>query len=802
MLGVRIDVEAIGGTSSVKDISETADAAVQAVSDGASVLITGPQGTGKCTVLREVLDGLAEAGLRVRQDPIDPPSPDPDRVVVVDALERASPEVVEALAAHPGRVVAVFESGRHQRAYATHVLNAVYGARPLGRDTESVRRFHLDPWTDEDMARFLHQHSSQPLDSAAIDAITALALGRRSWALDLLGLFAQHQVQTDPYPSISTTLAPGESPLPALQRLRASLGVIPDDDAAAAVALSEIDPLDELALGALVESTVVETLTAAGILVPAEQTPYLVVPGLVAAALRQQSPLDLVDRWRQRIANGLLAQEKLGLPLSERDTIFCVRALSAAGTVREEFVEVHRDLVVRAIGNLTIFGTPAQVRTAVLASAKHDLQLPALPRARAMAALGNTREAIDVLDAIADDDVASRISASLVRHVLLAESGQPAARPDDGLDPSADLVVRLWNRTGPLGDDVPRLRAIADQHADPLIATLAALLVDLDAVWGGLVPPYSSSLQAPRPLPALRMPPAATATDAEGVVLAAQALVLLVAGESAARREPLMEITERLPDRDYHRRWLRHAIAAGTAATFGEMVRAVAEWDLLTSSMPRLLPLRLQHVMGRIGAGMRAVADPRREPDDLATLSEELPYRISLYFAGLHGPLQRYRATLDSRPGTLALVRLARAHLDAAGDRNPAQLVRIAEHFETYQMWLPSAYALSDARQIYLGRRAVGKVRECNEAIARVRAEIARHAPWREPDVVDMAISLTPRELAAARLAAQGLRNREIAERLECSVRTVESHIAQARAKLGAATREDLARLLPRVDPI
>lgn len=55
---------------------------------------------------------------------------------------------------------------------------------------------------------------------------------------------------------------------------------------------------------------------------------------------------------------------------------------------------------------------------------------------------------------------------------------------------------------------------------------------------------------------------------------------------------------------------------------------------------------------------------------------------------------------------------------------------------------------------------------------------------------------LTERELEVARLAAEGLRNREIAERLECSVRTVESHLAQARAKLGAKDRRALAQLL------
>ena len=45
---------------------------------------------------------------------------------------------------------------------------------------------------------------------------------------------------------------------------------------------------------------------------------------------------------------------------------------------------------------------------------------------------------------------------------------------------------------------------------------------------------------------------------------------------------------------------------------------------------------------------------------------------------------------------------------------------------------------------------------------------------------------------------AEGLSNREIAERLYLSVRTVESHVYQARAKVGARSRAELGRLIGR----
>jgi DNA-binding CsgD family transcriptional regulator len=55
--------------------------------------------------------------------------------------------------------------------------------------------------------------------------------------------------------------------------------------------------------------------------------------------------------------------------------------------------------------------------------------------------------------------------------------------------------------------------------------------------------------------------------------------------------------------------------------------------------------------------------------------------------------------------------------------------------------------------------------------------------------------SLTPSEAKVARLVADGLANREIAERLVLSVRTVESHVSHVLAKLGMRSRVDIVRV-------
>ncbi len=62
--------------------------------------------------------------------------------------------------------------------------------------------------------------------------------------------------------------------------------------------------------------------------------------------------------------------------------------------------------------------------------------------------------------------------------------------------------------------------------------------------------------------------------------------------------------------------------------------------------------------------------------------------------------------------------------------------------------------------------------------------------PQEEPP----AVSLTPRELEVLRLVAQGHTNREIAEILVVSVKTVETHKANIMKKLGLHSRAELVR--------
>jgi DNA-binding NarL/FixJ family response regulator len=72
----------------------------------------------------------------------------------------------------------------------------------------------------------------------------------------------------------------------------------------------------------------------------------------------------------------------------------------------------------------------------------------------------------------------------------------------------------------------------------------------------------------------------------------------------------------------------------------------------------------------------------------------------------------------------------------------------------------------------------------------RARAELARVPVRRAPS------DLTPTETTIASLAATGLTNRAIAERIYVSPKTVESNLARVYRKLGIRSRAELGRAM------
>ncbi|MHA7282209.1 helix-turn-helix transcriptional regulator [Arthrobacter sp. TMS2-4] len=98
------------------------------------------------------------------------------------------------------------------------------------------------------------------------------------------------------------------------------------------------------------------------------------------------------------------------------------------------------------------------------------------------------------------------------------------------------------------------------------------------------------------------------------------------------------------------------------------------------------------------------------------------------------------------------------------------------------------------ARSALHAARALGDkstVREVQQRARRVLADLDDHGPSSQLDC------LTPREAEIAQLAVSGLMNREIAESMCVSVRTIEGHLYQIYSKLHVSSRSQLAELFP-----
>ncbi|MDT7782735.1 MAG: hypothetical protein QOF58_1154, partial [Pseudonocardiales bacterium] len=102
----------------------------------------------------------------------------------------------------------------------------------------------------------------------------------------------------------------------------------------------------------------------------------------------------------------------------------------------------------------------------------------------------------------------------------------------------------------------------------------------------------------------------------------------------------------------------------------------------------------------------------------------------------------------------------------------------------------------SDAREPL--HRAIDLAGECGSAVLRTRAVEALEALGDRPrrQLVVGAESLTASERRVAGLAAAGRANREIAQELFVTPKTVENHLGRIYTKLGIAGRRDLSRVL------
>ncbi len=161
-------------------------------------------------------------------------------------------------------------------------------------------------------------------------------------------------------------------------------------------------------------------------------------------------------------------------------------------------------------------------------------------------------------------------------------------------------------------------------------------------------------------------------------------------------------------------------------------------------------------------------------------------------------------ASHTTSPALWIGLRCARALLDPTEERFDAALEAglTAWPLERARIQLAFGEWLRRQRRVVESRAQLRAARDGFDALgARPWAERARRelrgagetSPRRDPDARD---ALTPNELGIAQLAAEGLTNREIGQRLFLSHRTVSTHLYRIFPKLGITSRGELAGAL------
>ena len=138
-----------------------------------------------------------------------------------------------------------------------------------------------------------------------------------------------------------------------------------------------------------------------------------------------------------------------------------------------------------------------------------------------------------------------------------------------------------------------------------------------------------------------------------------------------------------------------------------------------------------------------------------------------------------------------------REALDATRKEHPYERARL---MLAYGIWLRRRRRVAECREplrlALAAFDALGAVSWGQQARDELRAS-GETARGRTPDALDQ---LTPQELQIARLAADGLSNRVIGERLYLSPRTVGSHLYRIFPKVGVTARGQLAGKLALID--
>jgi DNA-binding CsgD family transcriptional regulator len=215
----------------------------------------------------------------------------------------------------------------------------------------------------------------------------------------------------------------------------------------------------------------------------------------------------------------------------------------------------------------------------------------------------------------------------------------------------------------------------------------------------------------------------------------------------------------------------------------------------------RLALLVVEEARRWIEAGRGSVSTAIQLALRAADLAESMginnSYAVALHDAARLGGAAQAAGRLRALAGVVdgPVVPLYAAHATALTAQDGAALDEVAASFEAIGALLLAAEAASEAA---VAHRGAGREQAARASAARAAALAGHCEGARTPALrlLQQPPGLTPREREIADLAAAGLSNRAIAERLVVSVRTVDNHLQHIFAKLGVRSRRELAPLV------
>jgi DNA-binding NarL/FixJ family response regulator len=186
----------------------------------------------------------------------------------------------------------------------------------------------------------------------------------------------------------------------------------------------------------------------------------------------------------------------------------------------------------------------------------------------------------------------------------------------------------------------------------------------------------------------------------------------------------------------------------------------------------------------------RAAADAAHQSGQYAVEAEAL--HLAARF-GDRTVAERLAALAEQVQGRVVTLQARHAAAVAAADGQVLDAVSV--EFENAGFLLSAADSAAQAAPLYARAGQRGRSVESASRALRLAAQCGGAAT---PAIKAAArpLPVTSREREIAMLVAAGLSNREIAERLTLSVRTVEGHVFRACFKLDVGDRDELAKLI------